>query len=186
LALWDTFSRNGTFLTGNGANDDHTGQGWDHQMNGFFTGIWAASRNDADLAAALRAGRAFTAHLSRYPGGQLDMLVDGTVPMGHVSVSSKTSRQLALYAANVPAGGTVQLIAGPADYANQIDPGTSVIRTYPASAFTSGVVTTTVSTTAGRFYRAQVVSSTGEVVGTGNPVWLLRQPPPGGIPGPRQ
>jgi hypothetical protein len=155
-------------------------------MNGFFTGIWAASRADADLAAALRAGRAFTAHLGRYPGGQLDMLVDGTVPMGHVSVNSKTSRQLAIYAANLPTGGTVQLIAGPVDYANQIDPGTSVIRTYPATAFSSGVVTTTVATTTNRFYRPQVLSPTSEVIGTGNPIWLLRQPPPGGIPGPRQ
>ncbi len=123
IALWDTFSRNGTFLTGNGVNDDHSGQGWKSIRNGFFTGIWAASRSDAGLAAALRAGRAFTAHLGRYPGGELDMLVDGTVRMGAVSVSTKASRQLAIYAANVPAGATVQLIARPVDYAGRVDPG---------------------------------------------------------------
>lgn len=186
IALWDTFSRNGTFLTGNGANDDHTGRGWNTLRNGFFTGIWAASRSQADLAAALRAGRAFTAHLGRYPGGELDMLVDGTVRMGAVSVSTKTSRKLAIYAANVPSGATVQLVKGPVDYAGQVDPGTSVARSFAASAFVNGVVTVSVSTSSNRFYRVQVRSSTGEIIGTGNPVWLLRQAPPSGIPGPRR
>jgi hypothetical protein len=54
--LWDTFSRNGTFLTGSGVSDDHGGRSWAGHANGFFTGIWAASRTDAALAAALQAG----------------------------------------------------------------------------------------------------------------------------------
>jgi hypothetical protein len=186
IALWDTFSRNGTFLTGNGVTDDHNGRNWNSLNNGFFTGIWAASKSDTDLAAALRSGRAFTAHLGRYPGAEIDMLVDGTVRMGGVSVSSKTSRQLGLYAANVPSGATAQLIAGPVDYAGQADPGTAVLQSFPASAFTGGTVTVPVSTATDRFYRLQVVNGTGEIIGTGNPVWLLRQPPPSGIPGPRQ
>ena len=186
LALWDTFSRNGTFLTGNGANDDHSGQGWNSLRNGFFTGIWAASRSDADLAAALRAGRAFTAQLKAYPRAEIDMLVDNTVPMGKVSVSTKTSRQLAIYAANLPAGATVQLIAGPVDYAGQTDPGTTVLQSLAPSAFVNGMATVSVNTSTNRFYRIQVLSSTGEIIGIGNPVWLLRQAPPGGIPGPRQ
>lgn len=186
LALWDTFSRDGTFLTGNGVTDDHHGQHWKNLTNGFFTGIWAASRSDAALATALRAGRAFAAHLGRYPGAAIDMLVDGTVPMGAVSVSSKTTRQLAMYVANVPAGATVQLIAGPVDYAGKPDPGTTAIRTYPAFAFTGGAVTTSVSTSTDRFYRVQVLSSTSEIIGTGNPVWLLRSTPPQGVPGPRR
>lgn len=44
----------------------------------------------------------------------------------------------------------------------------------------------TVDTSSNRFYRVQVRNSAGEIVGTGNPVWLLRQAPPSGIPGPRQ
>jgi hypothetical protein len=186
IALWDTFSRNGTFLTGNGVTDDHTGQGWKTIRNGFFTGIWAESRSDPGLAAALAAGRAFTAHLGRYPGGELDMLVDGTVKMGAVSVSAKTSRQLAIHAANVPSGATVQLIAGPVDYVGQADPGTTVLQSFTSSAFANGVVTVPVSTSSNRFCRVQVRSSAGEIVGTGNPVWLLRQPPPSGIPAPRR
>jgi hypothetical protein len=186
IALWDTFSRNGTFLTGNGVNDDHGGQYWRGHNNGFFTGVWSQSRSDTGLSHALRAGRAFTAHLGRYPGAELDMLVDGTVPMGAVSVSTKTSRKLTIYAANVPRGATVQLISGPVDYAGHVDPGTAVAMSFAASAFTHGMATVSVNTSTNRFYRVQVLSSTGQIVGTGNPVWLLRTPPPSGIPGPRR
>ena len=58
LALWDTFSRNGDFLTGNGVSDDHSGQGWKTRENGFATGIWAASTGQADSSRPWpRAGR---------------------------------------------------------------------------------------------------------------------------------
>jgi hypothetical protein len=33
--------------------------------------------------------------------------------------------------------------------------------------------------------RTQVLNSTRAIVGLSNPVWLLRNPPPGGIPAPR-
>lgn len=184
--LWDTFSRNGTFLTGNGVNDDHGGQGWAQHANGFFTGIWAGSRADAALATALQAGRAFTAHVGRYPGAELDMLVDGAVPMGAVSVSSKTSRKLTIYAAHVPGGATVQLISGPVDYAGHADPGTAIDRSFPASAFVNGTVTVTVDTSTNRFYRIQVCHPAGRIIGIGNPVWLLRHAPPSGISDPRR
>jgi hypothetical protein len=42
---------------------------------------------------ALAAGRSWCGSLSKFTGA-LDMLVDGSVPMGAVSVSSVTSRQL--------------------------------------------------------------------------------------------
>lgn len=186
LDLWDAFSRNGTFLTGNGVNDDHGGRFWAGHGNGFFTGIWAPSRADAALAAALQAGRAFTAHVGRYPRAELDMLVDGTVPMGAVSVSAKRSRNLAIYAANLPTGATVQLIAGPVDYADQPDPGTIITRTFPASAFASGNVTVAVDTSSNHFYRAQVCDPAGRIIGIGNPIWLLGQAPPSGIPAARR
>jgi hypothetical protein len=186
IDLWDTFSRNGTFLTGNGVNDDHGGKAWAGHANGFFTGIWAPSRADADLAAALQAGRAFTAHVGRYPHAELDMVVDGTIPMGAVSVSTQKSRNLTIYAGNLPAGATLQLIAGPVDYANQADPGTVITRTFPASAFASGNATVAVDTSSDHFYRVQVCDKAGGIIGIGNPVWLLCQAPPSGIPAPRR
>jgi hypothetical protein len=182
LDLWDTFSRNGNFLTGNGASDDHSGQGWSTLTNGFATGVWAASTSEADIRAALAAGRAYVAHIGLWPGGQIDMLVDDAVPMGGVSVGSTTSRRMTLLAANLPAGSVVQLVRGPVDYTGAVDPGTSSPRTLAATAFVDGVAAFDVDTTYSRFFRPQVRLSTGELVGAGNPVWLLRSQPPGGIP----
>jgi hypothetical protein len=182
VALFDTFARNGTFITANGANDDHGGLNWKGLKNGFFTGVWAASRSDADIKPALAGGRAYAAHLGRWPGGETDLLVDGTVRMGGVSVSSNATRSLAIYAANLPSGGSVQVVSGPVDHSGAQDPGTSVVRTLAPSAFSGGVATVSVDTSTSRFYRVQVLGSDGTLVGCGNPVWLLRTAPPGGIP----
>jgi hypothetical protein len=182
IALFDTFARNGTFLTANGTNDDHGGQHWATLKNGFFTGLWAASRSEADIMAGLAAGRAYAAHLGKWPGGETDLLVDGTVRMGGVAVSSKATRSLSIWAANLPTGSSVQLVAGPVDYAGAQDPGTSIVTTLATSAFTGGVATLNVDTSTSRFYRVQVLAKDGSTIGCGNPVWLLRAAPPGGIP----
>lgn len=186
LALWDTFSRDGTFLTGNGANDDHTGKNWRYVKNGFYTGIWAASRSNSELGAALRAGRVYTAHLGRYRNGEIDMLVDDSAPMGSVSVSTRNWRELRIYAANMPEGSSLQLVRGPVDYAGNVDPGSGIARRFAASELVDGEITIVVDCRRSRFYRVQVADSTGQVIGVGNPVWLLRSPPPGGIPAPRR
>lgn len=182
LALWDTFSRNGRFLTGNGTNDDHGGKNWKALNNGFVTGAWATSRSDADLVSALSAGRAFVAHCGRWPLGELDMMADDSVPMGAVDVGSATSHSLSVYVKNLPPGGRVEILSGPVDYANKVDPGTTVVSKLTASSFTGGIATATVSTTSSRFVRATVRSADSTIVGAGNPIWLLRSQPPGGVP----
>jgi hypothetical protein len=185
IDLWDTFSRNGNFLTGNGTSDDHSGKGWSSLTNGFATGVWAASKTEADLKAALKSGRAYAAHVGRWPGGQLDMLVDDAVPMGGISVSTSSTRRLTIYAGNLPSGSIVQLVAGPVDYAGAVDPGTSILQTLTPADFTNNLATVTVNTSTSRFFRPTVRLSNGTIVGTGNPVWLLRSAPPGGVPAPR-
>jgi hypothetical protein len=186
LALWDTFSRTGRFLTGNGTSDDHSGQGWASLSNGFATGLWAASTSDPDVVAALAAGRAFVAHVGRWPGAELDLLVDGSMPMGGVSVGTRNTRQLAISAANLPSGSIVELVRGPVDYAGKVDPGTAVTRTVAASSFAAGPVTFQVDTTTSRFFRTQVRTSDGQIVGASNPVWLLREQPPVTVPAARR
>jgi hypothetical protein len=186
LALWDTFSRNGIFLTGNGTSDDHAGRGWKGLANGFVTGVWASTRSEPDLMAALASGRAFAAHLGRWPGGELDLLVDGAIRMGSVSVSTAPTRSLAIQAARLPAGSQVQVVAGPVDCSAAPDPGSTVLASLDPAAFAGGTATLTVDTSTPRFYRAQVIAADGSVIGSSNPVWLLRQVPPGGIPAPRQ
>jgi len=187
VALWDIMSRNALFFTGNGTNDDHFGQNWLGPKNNWFSSAWARGTGVADLLAALAAGRAWCASLSGYRGS-LDLLADGTVPMGSVSVSKVRSRKLAASATAIPAHGMLQIVQGTVDYAGAagLSANTKVIGSYPASKLTGGPVTQRIDTGKDSFVRTQVLDSTGTVVGLSNPVWLLRAVPPGGIPAPRQ
>lgn len=183
LKLWDILSRYARFITGNGVTDDHFGQNWTGIKNNWYTSVWAATKTEADLVAALRAGRPWSASPSRFRG-TLDLVADGVCPMGSASVSQVTRRQLLVVATGVPAGGTVQVIRGVVDYTgNTSTAGT--IATYTASALASGSVTLAVDTSVSCFVRTQVLDSRALTVAASNPLWLLRESPPGGIPAPR-
>jgi hypothetical protein len=187
LALWDVMSRNAVFLTGNGVSDDHVGTNWYGINNNWVTWAWAKSTGLSDLLTALAAGRSWCGSLSKFTGA-LDMLVDGSVPMGAVSVSSATSRQLVATATGMPQGSTLQVLQGDVDYAGQsgLAANTAVIGSYPASQISGGTVTQTIDTANSSFLRTQVVTSSGVILATANPVWLLQNAPPNGIPAPRQ
>jgi hypothetical protein len=113
---------------------------------------------------------------------QLDTLVDGAVPMGAAAVKVVGSRTITIALAGLPSGCTLELVRGPVDLAGQ-DPGTSVVRTWSLAAGAS-TVSTAVDTSSSCFVRPQLRRN-GALVATGNPTWLLRSAPPGGIPGPR-
>jgi hypothetical protein len=187
VALWDIMSRNALFLTGNGANDDHWGQNWLGPDNNWFTSVWADGTGVGDLLAPLAAGRAWCASLSGYRGS-LDLLVDGSVPMGSVSVSKVASRRLMASATAIPAHGSLQILQGDVDYAGTagLSANTKVIGSYSAGQLASGSVAQKIDTGKDSFVRTQVLDSAGAVAGLSNPVWLLRSVPPGGIPAPRQ
>jgi len=186
VALWDVMSRNAVFLTGNGTSDDHFGQNWRGIGNNWVTSAWAASTAQRHLLAALAAGRAWCGSLSSFRGS-LDMLVDGTCPMGSVSVSRATSRRLTAAASAIPARGTLQVLQGAVDHAGTaaLTANTRVIGAYTAADLARGSVTQSIDTSEGSFLRTQVLSASGNVVGLSNPVWLLRAAPPRGIPAPR-
>ena len=186
VSLWDIMSRNALFLTGNGTNDDHGGRDWTGRPNNWFNSVWAAGTRTGDLLAALAAGRSWCASLSRYRGS-MDLLVDGSVPMGSVSVSKATSRKLVASAAAIPAHGTFQILQGAVDYAGALGlaANTKVIGSYPAAGLSGGSVTKQIDTSKDSFVRTQVLDSSGTLIGLSNPVWLLRKAPPGGIPAPR-
>jgi hypothetical protein len=174
------------FLTGNGTSDDHFGQDWYGITNNWVTSAWARSTTESDLLAALAAGRAWCASLSGYRGS-LDLLVDGSVPMGSASVSTVNSRKLVATATSLPSGGTLQILQGTVDYAGAaaLTANTKVIASYTAGQLAGGRVARRGDTTKGRFVRTQVLDSSGTVVGLSNPVWLLRSAPAGGIPASR-
>ena len=187
IALWDVLSRNALFLTGNGVSDDHAGTNWYGIGNNWVTSVWAASTGMPDLLASLVAGRSWCGSLSKFRGS-LDLLVDGSVPMGAVSISSVTSRQLTAKATGLPSGAVLQVLQGAVDYAGQnaLTANTKLIGSYTATQLASGQISQAVDTSADSFLRTQVISSTsGAIIATSNPVWLLRKPPPNGIPAPR-
>jgi len=186
VALWDVMSRNAVFLTGNGTNDDHCGVDWYGSNNNWFTSTWAASTRQADLLASLAAGRAWCGSLSAFRGS-LDLVVDGSCPMGSASLSRLTSRQLAVSATKIPAGATLQVLQGIVDYPGRADlaADTQVIASYTAAELAVRPVTLPVDTSRSSFVRSQVVSPSGAVIGLSNPAWLLRNTPPRGIPDPR-
>ena len=187
VALWDVMSRNAIFLTGNGVSDDHFGLQWAGLVNNWVTSAWAASTAQADLLAAMAAGRAWCGSLSEYRGS-LDLLADGSCPMGSASVSKQSSRQLTASASQIPAAGSLQLLQGTVDYAGTsgLSSNARVIARYPAAQLFRGSVTLPVDTTKDSFVRSEVLGSSGRVVAVSNPVWLLRKQPPGGIPGRRR
>jgi hypothetical protein len=189
VGLWDIMSRNAVFLTGNGTNDDHHGLDWHGLTNNWTTSAWAASISQADLLTALSAGRCWCGSLNGFASGTLDMLVDGSCPMGSVSVSKVSSRQLVATANGVPANGSLQVVQGTVDYAGtgNPQPDTTVIASYPAAELelTSGKATLNVDTNAESFVRTQVLDARGNVIALSNPAWLLRNTPPHGIPKPR-
>ena len=187
VGLWDVLSRNAMFLTGEGANDDHYGQDWLGIVNNFYSTVWADSVAEADLLAAMRAGRAWCAPLASYRGS-LDLMVDGSCPMGSVSVSALTSRALTVMATGLPTGARLQVVQAHVDYAGSADPtpGTGVVASFGAGDLTSsGTAALALDTSAASFVRTQVVDATGAMIAVSNPVWLLRSAPPGGIPAAR-
>ena len=182
ISVWDACSRNAIFLTGNGVSDNHTGQGWASETNNFLTWAWAAGATESDLVTALHVGSCFFGDTRRF-SGTLDLVVDQTCPMGSASVSQQSSRSLAIKATGIPSGGAVQLVQGLVDYAGSTAPDpVTTMRSFAASDFSGGVRTVALDTTTSSFARVQVVDSAGVLVACSNPVWLLRQTPPQGIP----
>jgi hypothetical protein len=183
VGLWDILSRNALFLTGNGATDDHAGTNWLNQNNNWVTSVWAPNKSLGALLGALKSGRAWTASLSGFRG-HLDVIADGAAPMGSASVSSVNQRQVTVVATGVPSGGTVRVIRGTVDYAGTADPtpSTQVAATYTADQLAGGSVDLTINTSVSRFVRTEVRDANGTTVAVSNPVWLLREVPPNGIP----
>jgi hypothetical protein len=183
FAVWDTMSRNGLFLTGNGVTDDHTGQNWATRQDGrFYTSAWAHNLTEASLLAALASGRTFVGHLGSF-SGSLDMTMDDAVPMGAVSVDMATSRALRLAVSDLPAGGAVEVVRGDVDFAGIDDPhpNTTVVTRLGARDLEART-SVPIDTTDDCFVRMQVIDGTGAVVAFGQPIWTLKATPPVGIP----
>jgi hypothetical protein len=182
LDKWDALSRNGLFLTGNGASDDHSGQGWEEKPNRFWTAAWSTRLAQPDLLDALRRGSTFTGYLGAF-AGTVDMTVDGTVPMGSVVVAPARARTLRLQVTGMPDGGAVHVVRGVVDRAGAADPGpgTTVVKSLAAGDL-ARAPELSLDVSGDCFHRVQVTDRSGAVVGYGQPIWLLGATPPGGVP----
>jgi hypothetical protein len=184
LALWDTMSRNGIWLTGNGVSDNHVGTflSWtaDKAHNVFATFVWAADASQTELLAGLAAGRAFCGELGVW-GGDIWIDVDGA-PMGSVSVATTTrTRSLNLVAAGLGPHQVIEVVRGPVDFSGATDPGTAVVAT-----LASGAASIPVDTTSDCFVRVNVLDQAlGRRVAFSNPVWLLHAAAPVAVPAAR-
>ncbi len=111
--------------------------------------------------------------------------------MGQVSLrtgSGLASRTLTINAQGLPSGSSVVVVQGPVDYAGAGTPapGTSSVASLPASAFAAGgSASVPVNTSSSMFVRVDIVSSAGTTIAFSNPIWQLREQPPGSAPIPQ-
>jgi hypothetical protein len=182
LAVWDACSRNSIFATGIGSSDDHSGTSWLTRLNNFVTCAWAPDRSERALQAAMRSGRCYFSDPRRFRG-ELDLIVDDSFPMGSVSVSDDAVREVAISVEGIPPGGTLLLVRGPVDDAGpgEASPGTTT-QVIPIGPVVRGGVVAQIPNSEPAFARVEVRDRSGRLVAGSNPVWLLREPPVGGIP----
>lgn len=171
---YDVAARNAVFLTATGVTDDHAGNNWLHPSDPrWVTGAWARSRHEADLCAAMRAGRAWF-YDPMWWRGELDLLMAGHVPMGGVLLTSHRRVSLRVTATRLPGDSSVELVTGRCDRAGagHLHPRN---RSVPVSArsFVRGHWSTAVDRRGGVYVRAMVRRQDGSVVGFSNPVWVL-------------
>jgi len=91
---------------------------------------------------------------------------------------------LRVFATDLPAGAVLELVVGRVDLAGPDRPEPAIVRTttVPARDVQGGAFELAVEPEDGAYVRAMIRGANGAVIGVGNPVWLLRRPPPAGIP----
>lgn len=171
---FDVAARNAIFLTANGVTDDHAGSDWlDPRRHRWITGVWATSGRSVDLCAALDSGRAWFYDPLRW-SGELDLLVDGHVPMGGALLTSHRRVSLQVTATRMPRDGSLELVIGRCDRAgtSQLVPKNRNVLV-PASSVVRGHWSGDVIRGDGVYVRVMVRSANNAVVGFSNPVWVL-------------
>jgi hypothetical protein len=132
----------------------------------------------------MSAGRAWFYDPLRW-NGELDLLVNGHVPMGGVLMTRHRRVPLQVTATRLPRAGALELVAGRCDRAGagQLQPLNSTQR-IPASMVVSGRWTTDIIRGGGVYVRVMVRAEDGTIAGFSNPVWILPARLTGEIPVP--
>ena len=190
LRLFDLLARARRYVTCTGCTDDHEGLigSWSSRTNRYATGIWAPSLSDVDVKAALASGQAWCLEVEDSGTvNTIDLMVDGVVPMGSVSVRPVATRTVQLTCPTVPSGATAEFIRGVVDgNDSDLTHRVTTFATATTADLRAGTVSRTVDTTSDCFVRVQIRNSGGTIVAFSNPIWLFRAEPPGGIPANRR
>ena len=190
LRLFDLLARARRYVTCTGCTDDHEGLigSWSSRTNRYATGIWAPSLSDVDVRAALASGQAWCLEVEDSGTvNTIDLMVDGVVPMGSVSVRPVATRTVQLTCPTVPSGATAEFIRGVVDgNDSDLTHRVTTFATATTADLRAGTVSRTVDTTSDCFVRVQIRNSGGTIVAFSNPIWLFRAEPPGGIPANRR
>jgi hypothetical protein len=182
LWAYDVAARNAIPVTAVGVTDDHHGTDWRAGRDRHVTYVWASSTGRDDLVAALRAGQAWFTDLARYRGA-LDLEIGGRSAMGALVTTGAADFTVRLRATDLPAGATLEVITGTVDRAGVADPTPAIrIGQVPWRQLREGWHDLPVAIGPGAYVRTQVRGRDGEIIGASNPVWLLREAPPRGIP----
>jgi hypothetical protein len=180
---YDAAARNAVFVTATGTSDDHGGADWVGQKQRWVTSVWADSTSEADLFASLRAGRAWFWD-PQFWRGEMDLSVQGAVPMGGVVVTPALNTPVQIAISDVPPDALVVLVVGEVDYAGVADasPATS---SQSVALNPQGKATVVVPTGTSRYVRLELRNAAGAVIGFSNPVWILKEEPAHPIPADR-
>lgn len=186
LQVFDTAARNAIFFTATGVSDDHAGRDWLDQRSNWITCVWAHSTSVPDLTDALRAGNAWFCDPARWRG-ELDIRLDERSALGRVLVTDAASVPVRFVLTNPPADGQLELILGTVDRAGVGDPSPHYdSQLVPATDAPGAGFQLDVEPGDGRYVRTQLRAADGTIIAVSNPAWLLREPPPAGIPDARR
>lgn len=183
-SLWDACSRRGILLTGLGVNDNHTGTGWDTNVNNFATWLWADDAAEEPLLFALHAGRAYLGDPTKFAGA-LDIASETGGRMGSMARRPGPETKLHLLARALPIGSELEVLQlEMAADATPIDPETTIVDRIPATAQEDHAIT--IRSAADCLVRTRVRDASGEVVALSNPLWLVANPEDHEIPASRR
>jgi hypothetical protein len=197
VEAWDALSANAVFTTGCGVTDTHGPSifyGWGpwealpSRENNFATWFHVDAPDEPGFIRAMKAGRAFFGDPFLF-GGTIDLWTPEGFPMGRVVVTDRASHEVVVDVAGFADSASVRLLQlevrgdPPSEY---LDP-VVLCDTLLAAPTLAGSILDTVSvdTTVPSFVRVEVSHSSTEAIAFSNPLFLLLDVPPGGIPAER-
>ena len=191
VELWETLLASEIFVTGIGTTDSHGTtpfHGWSPWApfaayeNNFVTWAWSPSLGEADLIAALDAGRAYFGDPWIWQG-DLDLMTTDGFPMGRVVLTDQASHDVQMEITDLPVDSEVRLrqveiVGGPS-----APESLTVLRDEIVAGVVNGGTFTAqvnVATTVPSFVRVEL-HGPAEAIVYSNPIHFVTQVPAAGI-----